>query len=412
MGPQERRLHTALSGEQAELVFTAARRWEAGSRMLESVSRALEGAAPEIGEQFARTGPAARRAFTTVAGRVTARGEQMRAAADALTRAADELRIAASARDELGPEPQAPTEPRPVPGQNDMERVRAQQAYATAVGQHTAALEARERRAQAAADRLEAALAEAAGVMREVHGDPVRSSGGSSGGGLPDGAGGGAPASAGAAPVPATQPLAQAGTAPARPAGGAVPGTGSPSPGPGVLTTPAGSGDGAPLGPGATGVPPAAAATSGTTGAVSGGTGPGTAAGVAAAMGGAALGGVAGIGGALRGGAVPGAPATRGAAGQVRPVGTTSRAAGTGTLGRTAPAAGATSGTRGTVGARISSGGSGTAGRAPGGTGTPGAVGATGSRGRERARDRRADEWAVAEQDWVDDEPTGPDVLD
>ena len=90
-GPHEQRLRAMLHGASKQAIQAAYQEWRAGSELLLAVSTTLHRVAPRIEDQFGRTGPAAARAFGTVAGKVAGRSEQMSAAGQALVAALDAI---------------------------------------------------------------------------------------------------------------------------------------------------------------------------------------------------------------------------------------------------------------------------------------------------------------------------------
>ncbi len=434
-GPQQERLRSMLQGANKQLIQAAYQEWRAGSELLLAVSTTLHGAAPRIQDQFGRTGPAAARAFGTVAGKVAERSSQMSAAGDALVAALDVIAEAERLRDRFDAAPLTePSRPTPSPGPSTPEDVAARKQYDSRKAGYDAAHADREAQAAATADRMDLVFADSTQTMKRIHGDPDpvpqhQQADGPGGTGRTGSSSTGTGSSSGYRPPSGGHQTHATATATST-------ATHADEPPTSTTSTPHGPSSGAsPLPPGTaqggnepfpTGVGPTPPGPVG--GVPTGGTAPTgltvpTAGGLAGALGGGALGGLTGISGAVRGSSV--VPTGSAAGGRVtgttggRAIGSTARtgAATTGTLGRsTAAGSGGTargaatgtqrgSGTRGGTPGRTGSRG------AAGGRGTAGTAGAQGGRSRKDPRKKGTDFFAE-EQDWVEDEGAAPGVID
>lgn len=441
MGPEEARLRTWLAGADKARIARARDEWSTGADTLRAVATALERAAPRIHTQFKETGPAAARAFATVADKVRERSQQMLDASTALDAAHAAVDRSEKLRDHFDAHPLAEPgpAPKPSPGPSRPEDVDALRAYHTQQATYDSAVAQREQQAEAANTHMTTVYASSTETMKKVHGEPdavppTTTSGGGGGGG--------------GTTAPTTTTHAPGGSRGIPTTGGGSLHTititdGHPTSPPPTGPTHQGATPGAPDGPttgghhlppgsSQSGSPtvPAAAVPSGSTGpgALSGGPGTGgsgglggaTVGGLAGAVGGGAIGGMAGIGGAVRGPlGVPtsGAGSTSGTGG--RSIGSTSRASGAarGALGRggMVEEEGAAGGRGGSSGARSAGGGTRGAGGRAGSRGQAGgrgsAGGGQGGRTRKDPRKKSTDLFEE-EQDWIDDEGAAPGVID
>lgn len=434
-GPQELRLDQALAGAAEPLVQTAIDEWYDGAALLGAVERALLNAKPLIADQFGPdTSDAAATAFQKMADKVAERREQMNRAGQALSVAKGALVSAQAVRASLGGAPSPPGEFRADPDADEVDQLRAHRAHAAQVQAYNAAVAEREQQAREAADHMDRVYRGSTETMREVHGEPDAARGGGSAGGGGAGAGGGTAATGGGAVT--------AGGGTTRGDGGHHVVIGS-SPGPAQVSGPGGSGHvpghlpsqvtgaGVPQGPGETAPAAAGGPTTPIGASAAGGPTGATVGGLAGALGGGLVGGMAGITGAVRGGGVSAAAAGNNAA-QARPIGSSSRTATSGALGRSTPvpgapttrAAGAAPGSGGA--SRSAGGGAGGGGARAAGGGAPGSRGRSGGRAtgaragavvarggpRKRTEDKPGEqEFFEDAQDWIDDEDGAPGVL-
>jgi hypothetical protein len=445
-GPHEQRLREAVDPAVRSQVDAAQRAWAKGGRLLDAVAVAIVNArnskgAASLGDT---TRAQARLAFDAMHKRVNDRAVEMKEAATALENASAALAAAESVRDQF--DAQGPlNEPTPPDWSPDeIDQIRQLKTHHQQVSAYHAQHEAREAAALEAKRQMDETYRESTATMAKVHGDkpPGENSGGGSrggggaqggyhgtrsartpagGGGNADGGGGGGTTGPQVDHTPDDGPhgTPEDPTVPTDPTTTLPPGIPQ---GPSTPTTPGTT-------PVITTTNPASPAS---TTSPSGGS---TLAGVAGALGGGLLGGAAGIGGAVRGGGTTAVP-TGSTTGGGRSIGSTSRTAAAGTLGRggsgatTVPAAG-------TTGRGAPSRSTGAIGRSPGatagrGVGAPGGRGASGSRGagatrgagvgaavgaRGRPRSdeaaRRPDgEFFDDAQDWLDDEDAAPGVID
>lgn len=447
MGPHEQRLREAVDPAVRSQVDAAQRAWAKGGRLLDAVAVAIANArdskgAASLGDT---TRARARLAFDAMHKRVNDRAVEMKEAATALENASAALAAAESVRDQF--DAQGPlNEPTPPDWSLDeIDQIRQLKTHHQQVSAYHAQHEAREAAALEAKRQMDETYRESTATMAKVHGDKPPgedSGGGSSGGGgakgghdgtpsarFPAGGGGNADGEGGTRgpQVDHTSDDGPHGTPedPTVPTDPTDPTTTLP---PGIPQGPSTS---------TTTGPPAVITTTTpvSTAPSTSPSGGSTLAGVAGALGGGLLGGAAGVGGAVRGGttAVP----TGSTIGGGRSIGSTSRTAAAGTLGRGGTGATTPVSAGGTTGRGASSRSAGVTGRSAGatagrGAGAPGGRGTSGSRGagatraagvgaavggRGRARtdepaQRPDEEFFDDGKDWLDDEDAAPGVID
>ncbi|MCB0906830.1 MAG: hypothetical protein KDB63_06905 [Nocardioidaceae bacterium] len=427
MGPRERALRDAVGGGSADVVTAAAEEWRSGAQLLANVAMALDLAAEKAPETFgpaSQTAADAAAAFGRVKTLVMERSDQMTSGSQALLDAVAAYREAQTTLTSLGAEPTAPVYHDPGPAADDADVIRASVTYNNRVSAYHADLAARESQSAAALTAMDTSYDGSIATLQSIHGEPDPATGSPAGGtssasGTRAGSGG-----AGAATSSGTGTGAGSGTGSTggtgadgtgTGTGGTGTGSGSGSGGPGGSGgsgggapqggTPGGDGGAPGSGGGPIGGPPGGGFPGGGSGG-SGGSGGGTVGGVAGTVGGGVIGGLAGLGGAVRG-PLPMVPVTGAASGSL---GSTTRPASAGTLGRPTTAPGTVvGGGKGASGGRSSTGG----GR--GARGVTGAMagGGAGGRGDRRRRDAAtAVDHLDGPQDWLDDDDPAPGLLD
>ncbi len=436
--PQRLRLDTAIDSADPGGIGNAANQWTLLKSKLTYVADTLEKA--QGVDIRGLTGDSMRGAFGTSAKGVREKVTRLEVGRSALEDAARAQERARTARTALDSDPALALGTAPTAFQPDPDKTPAENQ--TARGLHQGETDAywdrharREAEAKRIADQLDRDYADAAEKMKQIHGepDPVKTTpdtgnaGGGGGGGVPRGGGRapGAPSGprGGFDPSGPGHPTGDGPRDPSGPRDSGEP-TRPPHPPTSAPTAPSGTSPSAPLAASDT-VSPAQAGSSTTGGGLPGGAAGGMAAGIAGGL------GVRGLTNAIRGGLASPGQATR--AGSVRPIGSTSRSAVSGTLGRAggAPAgstarsaaggSGAGRGAAGRAGAAGQASGqrgggrSGTAGRAAGARGGAGAGGAGAGRGRgSKDRDEESvdDDLFDDGQDWIDDADAASGVLD
>ncbi|MEP9363994.1 hypothetical protein ABLE68_13580 [Nocardioides sp. CN2-186] len=419
-GPQETRLIQALQGARPGNVDSRSYEWAKCADILRTVSGQLDQAEMPVvaGEAGEKTASAMNSAFKAAAAGMKERETKLRAGSQALASAQAALDEAKSAHEALGAESAPPTyTPSEDPGSEA--GIKHHNDYLAKAAAHQSEVEHRERVSREHADKLDQALRHSSDTMREIHGEkeggddggrrgPV--GGGGGGSSSAGGHGGGAPAVHLAGPNPGSGPGYHPGHHHNPGHGGHT----TNPPGPGV-TYPPGGGTQEPGGGGTIGTIPVGTSPGGGlpgTGLVAGATAGGVGAGLLGA--GLTSGGLRGI--LSSGGASPST-----AQSAVRGIGTTSRAAGATTLGRSGvSSASTTSGTGasgrsagGAAGANRS-GSSTRGGKAGGRSGGRSGGAAGGGRGGRRKDDDKSGKHDVfdVDEDWVDDEGAAPGVLD
>lgn len=426
IGPQARRLRNAVDNSDPSDISGTADEWTLCAGMLRRVAAALASASDEMKLAIGgETGPAVDAAFKSSATAMTRRAGVLDEGAQALRQAQSEL-VTATADVATMSDIDQPTPYRAPLGNPTEEELQkqadsrkheqaAQQAYAD-----------QEERARKRADQLDATYAASTATMKKIHGEPdpvdPKTDGPSShpvGGGGNGGGSGRTIDSSVTPPGPGgkTPTLSPVGpTGPGGTPGPVVGGPGHPG-GPINPVTPGSPGSGVTVG-----APPGSSGGSltgtglGVAGATVGGVGAGA---LGAGLSSGALGG--GLGG-LRGGSV--LPVSGTAQSAVRGIGTTGRAVGSSTIGRSGAASGVAG--RGTAGSRAGAGaagrgttgrgsgrgagGRGAGGRGAGGRGGSGVAGRSG-RGKDDEDERKRDLFDV-DEDWIDDEGVAPGVLD
>ena len=395
-GPQRARLDSAVDTASATGVTGASEEWRRCATLLAEVAKALDGAAAT--DVRGNTGTSMKDAFTHSAGSVRKKIERLDAGRRALTDA--HAAIARARQDRVALDADAPgmSDPgtfRPDPEKTPEENQTARGLHQGAVNDYWDRYAKREAEARRIADVLDTRYADSVAVMKQIHGEPDRTRTDHT-----------------ERTDRGTERGTERGTAPA-----------PVEPGPAVR--PPGSIDpGHPPGP----VDPSAPSDPAAGGHLPGGltTGGLTTGGLAVG------GGLAGFGlaNAIRGGLAGPGQAVR--PGPVRPIGSTSRAAVSGTLGRSGAAGTGSPGSARTTSGRGVGGSRGAVGRGVGGaaqagtrgtpqgsargSGTRGAgAGATGGRrgGANDDEERRSDRDLFDDgQDWVDDEGAASGVLD
>ncbi|WP_370247404.1 hypothetical protein [Nocardioides sp.] len=441
-GPQESRFRAAVQGAAPGTLSSRVSRLRTTASALEQVSRDLETLAAKDETIGGQTGPALGQSLRTSSARMVDRSLEVRVVATSILEVADLLEKAQNALTELDTQHPMPSHPGPYrapvgPATPDSEQDRIR--HDNQVKSYESTLATRERISQQWADKLDETMQDQVVLMKRIHGepDPVEPTDGGPGGtggtggtggrlpgGRPEGPVGGRP------PVPPTYP-----TEPPRPptipvapitptptigcpGGPGEPTAPTPQPPTGTPQFPTPGGQpgtvppsGVPVSTGGTGaVPPSGL---GSTGAIVGGAG-------AAATG-------AGVVAGLRGNSVlPGGVSSAGGTTPARAIGSSSRTAGSGTLGARGGSGVSGTGTSGTraagrgaaaagSGGRSGGRGAGSGGRAgarAGGRGGAGAGGAAGRGGRRREDDERLEDRDLVDdgRDWVDDEGA-PEVL-
>ncbi len=433
--PQRLRLDTAIDSADPGGIGNAANQWTLLKSKLTYVADTLEKA--QGVDIRGLTGASMRGAFGASANGVREKVTRLEVGRGALEDAARAQERARAARTALDSDPALALGTAPTAFQPDPDKTPAENQ--TARGLHQGETDAywdrharREAEAKRIADQLDRDYADAAEKMKQIHGepDPVTttpdngSAGGGRGGGVPRGGGRtpGAPSGphGGLDPSGSGHPTGEG----RDPSGPRDPGDPT-HPTTGVPTDPTGTAPASPLAASDT-VSPAQAGSSTTGGGLPGGAAGGLAAGIAGGL------GVRGLTNAIRGGLASPGQATR--AGSVRPIGSTSRSAVSGALGRAggAPAgstarsatggSGAGRGAAGRAGAPGQASGQrgggrsgGTAGRAAGARGgvAAGAAGAGRGRGsKDRDEETVTDDLFDDGQDWIDDADAASGVLD
>ncbi len=428
-GPQRSRLDTALDTTDVPSVTGASSEWLRCSALLAEVAKALDGAAEM--DVRGSTGTSMKGAFTRSAKSVREKIERLDEGRKALIDAHAAIVTARQDRvalDADNPNLSEPGEFRPDPEKTSEENKTARGLHQGAVNDYWDRYAKREAEARRIADSLDTKYADSVAVMKQIHGEPDRISGGylRGHGTLTKSVKPGTPLT----PPGSVDPPGE--WDPPKPWDPPGPEDPTDPPGPEDPTDPPGPSDPpGPLDPHDPHLP----------------TIPGHPAGIdPVTAGGVAVGGglgLAGLSNAIRGGlAVPG-QAVR-PSGPIRPIGSTSRAAVSGALGRGAGAMGTGSpttgrgaggrgvgagGTRGAAGRGATAGrgvgaGAGQAGRNQGGRGA-GARGAAGrgagagaAAGGRRAGSKDEDEKKSDRdlfddaQDWISDDEAASGVLD
>ena len=453
-GPQEQRLIQSLGGVRPENVEARALEWYNAAGALREVAQRLAVAELPVpdGDAGAQTAAAMDAAFKKSAQAMGERAAKLDDGHAALIAAAKVISDAQQAHTTLGAEESAPTyTPHPDPGSEA--GIKAKNQFNDKMATYQAGVDHRESVSRKHADDMDKVLQASSRTMKEIHGEPDPPP-------PPQGRGDNPGAQSGGGKTPGNVSHSVTGvgyhassgtiTDPGGPKGSG-PLTGHVTPtSHGTLTEPSaaipGSSGGQPgsgTGSGSTipGVTPIGASSGG--GGLTSGTGVGVAGVAAGGVGGGLLsggllsglrgGGVSGVSG-VSGGVTPvtGTAATGTAQSAVRGIGTTARAPGASTIGRsgsvTAGSAGTTSargtaagssagrsagaGSRagasgaGRAAGRAGAGGRSSAGRAGAGAGAGGRNG----RGKDDEKGRKRDLFDVAE-DWIDDEEAAPGVL-
>ena len=435
MGPNEQELRKAMTAS-SDALHNASTDWQAGLETLRDVQAQLERGIEGIqGQLGVHSRDAAVASFAAMKARVAERKESLRLGRSSLQLAGEALGRARQDYEALPPLDFT----KPVAAGDGAGASRPTQSREPSDSPSQGSVDARERRAGEALNRLNTDLDRAIEQMREARGDVPAKSGSGGGGGATSGA---VPTGGGPASTPGPGGLSPTNGGPLwggpngpRPEGPAPEGPRVPDD-PTVPTgTPAApTGAGAPGGPGGTTVPTGPYAPTGP-----GGTGPfsepvpigGTAGSSVSGMSGAlAAGGLVGgsvagsVAGAVRGylgsrasagGAAMGRATTAGRAGaSARAIGSSRsavRPAG-GVMGRSASASASASAKPSTTGAV-----KGAAAKAAGSSGARGSGGAiargAGGRAARRERESSAErDHLLMDESWLDDEGAGPQTLD
>ena len=445
-GPQQQRLAHSLTGADAGQILAAADEWSRAASLLTIVAQQLEVQqnTPQsaIGGQ---TGKAVSGAFGRSAAAMNAKSKELMRGGGALQNAGMAIQSAETTHQGLGPQGPPPYQPNFGPGPRTPAEDRAMIDSRNRKTAYDAEYDRREREAKLAADHMDEVFADSSATLREIHGEKQTEPGGPSGGGSSSTGGAGSGGGGGATGGGGGGGTHAGGRAPHGGGGGhvgaeiLVPWHLTPGHGGTHETVPTGTAatswpTGGTLGTsqGADSLPAATLGAPNGTSAV-GGLVPSqstvSSAGTGAAIGGLAVGaggGLLGAGGGSSSAAVRGAAPVGGAAGSNRSIGASAARGGAATLGRSttiagaagSPATGSRSGAASsarTTGAGAGARSGSTRSGAPGsrqamGNGGGGAGGGKGG-GRRKKGGRTVPSDYVEEWE-LDDEETGPQLID